>query len=112
MQATIIKSKTATREAAFPHALKALTDTEYEQIVLRAGRFGPSQDYLRVNGQPYVVGESAERHGTLTRRSGAARYRPDYYGVCRGSVERCSYERGGGGALRQPPQAMSPSAMS
>ncbi len=35
---SIIKCKTATRETAFPHALKALTDTEYEQIVLRAGR--------------------------------------------------------------------------
>ena len=26
---SIIKSKTATREAAFPHALKVLTETEY-----------------------------------------------------------------------------------
>jgi hypothetical protein len=78
---SIIKSKTATREAAFPHAMKALTETEYEHILLRAGRFGPSQDYLRINGQPFVIGESAERHGTLTRRSGASRYRKDYYGI-------------------------------
>ena len=67
---SIIKGKTPTREAAFPHALKALTETEYEQILTRAGRAGPPADYLRVNGQPYVTGESAERHGTLTRRSG------------------------------------------
>ena len=37
---SIIKSKTATRETAFPHAMKALTETEYEHILLRAGRFG------------------------------------------------------------------------
>ncbi len=92
---SIIKCKTATRETAFPHAIKALTETEYEQILLRAGRFGPSQDYLRVNGQPYVVGESAERHGTLTRRSGASRYRPDYYGVFVAAALARLYERGG-----------------
>ena len=37
----VIKGKTPTREAAFPHALKALTETEYEQILTRAGRSGP-----------------------------------------------------------------------
>jgi hypothetical protein len=78
---SVIKAKTPTGETAFPHALKALTEIEYEQILTRAGRSGPPPDYLRVNGQPYVVGESAERHGTLTRRSGASRYRQDYYGV-------------------------------
>ena len=41
-----------------------LSDPRDEQILLRAGRSGPPLDYLRVNGQPYVVGESAERHGT------------------------------------------------
>ncbi len=96
---SIIKSKTATRETAFPHALKTLTETEYEQILLRAGRSGPSQDYLRVNGIPYVVGESAERHGTLTRRSGASRYRPDYYGVFVAAALARLYERGGEVAL-------------
>ncbi len=96
---SIIKCKTATRETAFPHAIKALTETEYEQILLRAGRFGPSQDYLRTNGQPYVVGESAERHGTLTRRSGASRYRQDYYGILVAAALARLYERGGDVAL-------------
>jgi hypothetical protein len=78
---SIIKGKTESREVAFPHAMKALTETEYEQILARAAHGSPPVDYLRVNGQPYVAGESAERHGTLTRRTGAARYSPDYYGV-------------------------------
>jgi len=96
---SIIKGKTPTREAAFPHALKTLTETEYEQILVRAGRSGPPSDYLRINGQPYVVGESAERHGTLTRRSGASRYRKDYYGVFVAAILARLYERGGDVAL-------------
>jgi hypothetical protein len=36
-----IKAKTASRETAFPHALKALTEAEYEAILTRAGRSGP-----------------------------------------------------------------------
>ncbi len=92
---SIIKGKTATREVAFPHAAKALTETEYEQILTRAGRAGPPADYLRVNGQPYVTGESAERHDALTRRSGASRYRSDYYGVFVAAALARLYERGG-----------------
>jgi hypothetical protein len=95
---SIIKGKIARRErgeASYPHALKALTEAEYEAILLRAGRVGPPPDYVRVNGQPYVVGESAERHGTLTHRTGAARYRKDYYGVFVAASLARLYERGG-----------------
>jgi hypothetical protein len=92
---SIIKGKTPTRETAFPHAMKALTETEYEQILLRAGRSGPPLDYIRVNGQPYVMGESAERHGTLTQRSGASRYRKDYYGIFVAAALGRLYERSG-----------------
>lgn len=34
-----------------------------------------------MNGKPYVVGESADRHGVQVRRSGSARYTRDYYGI-------------------------------
>ena len=45
---SIIKGKTPTREVAFPHALKALTETEYEQILTRAGRAaGRNPDWQR-----------------------------------------------------------------
>jgi len=81
---SIIKAKIARREKGeidFPHALRQLTESEYQKIVSRASINGNTKDYLRVNGIPYVVGESAERHGILTQRSGASRYTRDYYGV-------------------------------
>lgn len=77
---SIIKSKTQFGEVAYPHAMLELTETEYQNVLTRAGRL-PLIDYLRVNGRPYVIGESAERHGTVTRRTGAARYTADYYGI-------------------------------
>lgn len=80
----IIKAKTATKEETFVHALRRLTETEYQDILTRSGRQGAPKDYIRVNGVPYVVGESAERHGTSDRRTGrtgASRYTADYYGV-------------------------------
>ncbi len=78
---SIIKAKMEAAEMAYPHAIRKLTDAEYKQVLDRAGTNGPPLDYVRVNGEAYVVGESAERHGTLTRRSGAARYTRDYYGI-------------------------------
>jgi hypothetical protein len=81
---SIIKAKIARREQgeiAFPHAFKQLTEAEYANVVRRANSLGTSLDYLRVNGHPYVVGESAERHGVSIQRFGAARYTRDYYGV-------------------------------
>ena len=70
---SIIKAKIARREKgeiAFPHALRKLTESEYQNIVSRASMNGNTKDYLRVNGIPYVAGESGERHGVLTQRSG------------------------------------------
>jgi len=81
---SIIKAKITRRqhgEIAFPHALRQLTESEYQKVVSRPSMNGNTKDYLRVNGVPYVVGKSAERHGVLTQRSGASRYTRDYYGV-------------------------------
>lgn len=78
---SIIKAKTEDREVNFPHAIRELTETEYHNITTRSGFSGPPRDYMLVNGKPYVFGESAERHGTLSHRTGAARYTPNYYGV-------------------------------
>ena len=81
---SIIKAKIARREngeIAFPHAMEQLTETEFEKITKRVGLYNHSTDYLRINGKPYVIGESAERHGLITRRSGTSRYTRDYYGV-------------------------------
>ena len=80
---SIIKAKIARRvrgEVTFPHALIRSTETEYSRITNRPGISEPV-DYIRINGQPYVVGESGERHGIITQRNGAARYTRDYYGI-------------------------------
>ena len=71
-----IKAKIARRErgeVSFPHALRQLTENEYSNILGRASVSGLSSDYVRVNGKPYVVGKSAERHGHVTQRTGTAR---------------------------------------
>jgi hypothetical protein len=63
---SVIKAKIARRERseiAFPHAIQLLSEAEYASIISLAGRQDSLQDYVRINGQPYVVGESAERHG-------------------------------------------------
>jgi hypothetical protein len=93
---SIIKAKIARRkrgEVAFPHAMRQLTETEYSNIINRTGLTNPSLDYVRVNGKPYVVGESAERHGVITQRTGTARYTRDYYGVLAAPALGRLYER-------------------
>jgi len=94
---SIIKAKIARREngeIAFTHALRQLTESEYQNIFSRASMNGNTKDYLRVNGVPYVVGESAERHGALIQRSGASRYTRDYYGVLAAISLARLYSRG------------------
>jgi hypothetical protein len=91
-----IKAKIARREngeIAFPHAMKQLTESEYEKITNRAGLQNQSQDYIRINGKPYVIGESAERHGLVTQRTGTARYTKDYYGVFAAAALGRLYDR-------------------
>jgi len=71
-----------------------LTETEYENILSRSKTTGLSLDYLRINGQPFVVGESAERHGVHTQRTGSARYTRDYYGFFAAAVLGLLYNWG------------------
>jgi hypothetical protein len=91
---SIIKAKIANGEIAFPHAIQPLTEGEYQKIISRASINGNSADYIRVNGKPYVIGESAERHGVLIQRSGSARYTRDYYGILAVAALARLYERG------------------
>jgi hypothetical protein len=94
---SIIKAKIVRRESgeiAFPHAFKPLTEVEYSSIVSRSSKQSSLQDYIRINGQPYVVGESAERHGVHTQRTGSSRYTRDYYGIFAAAVLGRFYERG------------------
>lgn len=94
---SIIKAKVANGEngeIVFPHAILPLTESEYQKIMLRPSSTAKSKDYMRINGKPYVVGESAERHGILAQRSGTARYTRDYYGVLAVAALAKLYERG------------------
>ena len=50
-------------------------------------------DYMRINGQPYVIGESAERYVVLTQRNGSARYSRDYYGILAAAALGRLYDR-------------------
>lgn len=88
----IIKGKTASGERVFPHAVHALRMSEYEEIVTRAGK-NLSNDYLLINGNPFVVGESAEHHDVINRRVGPERYTADYYGVFVASMLHRMYEK-------------------
>jgi len=94
---SIIKAKIASGESGetiFPHAIRPLSESEYQKIQLRVSSTSKSKDYIRVNGKPYVVGASAERHGVLVQRSGTARYTRDYYGVLAIAALARLYERG------------------
>jgi hypothetical protein len=91
---SIIKAKIANGEMAFPHAIQPLTEGEYQKIISRASINGNSNDYVRINGKPYVIGESAERHGVLVQRSGSARYTRDYYGILAMSAVSRLYDHG------------------
>lgn len=81
------------KERQFPHAIRELSEVEYSRIIKRAGPTGPGPDYLRINGVPYVVGQSAERHGVVTRHTGAARYTPHYYGALAAAMLGRTFER-------------------
>lgn len=94
---SVIKAKIARRERgeiAFPHALKPLTEADYKSILSRSGKQSTLQDYVRINGQPFVVGESAERHGVHSQRTGSSRYAKDYYGIFAAAVLGRFYEKG------------------
>jgi len=91
---SIIKAKTANKDVVFPHALQPLTEGEYRKITSRASINVNSADYIRVNGKPYVICESAERHGVLVQRSGSARYTSDYYCILAVAALARLYERG------------------
>ncbi len=55
---SIIKAKIARREKgeiAFPHAIRRLTENEYQKILTRARTNGSTKDYIRVNGALYGI---------------------------------------------------------
>lgn len=78
------KSKIHGVEKFIPHAIYRLTLDQYARVKMES--YGaPPDDYIMVDGVPYVVGESAKTYAMNLRR-GQARYTRDYYGVMVASV--------------------------
>jgi len=85
-----IKAKSEGKESMFRHAIKELGGREYNQAVTRDTS---QSDVYIVNGTPFAVGDTAIRHGFASRKSGAARYDPTYYGVFAAIALFKSYDR-------------------
>ena len=67
---SIIKAKVARKEQGeitFPTRHPATDRNRVCQHCLPVRNEANMQDYLRINGQPYAVGESAERQGLVTQ---------------------------------------------
>jgi hypothetical protein len=75
----VIKVVNSSTEVSFPHAIVEISEQDWRKATSRAGE--PHEDYIKVNGIPYVVGSRAERHGIPERKTGASRYNELYYGV-------------------------------
>lgn len=91
---SLIKGKTDSSEAVFPHALLQITDSEFEKI-LKHSRGRVPEGYARINGLAYAYGEMAERKGTVPRREGADRYSKGYYDVLLAILLGMLYKQGG-----------------
>jgi hypothetical protein len=70
---------TAQAEGCFRHAMHDISDADYDYIKLRTNG-KPPVDFVKINGQPYVIGDAAEDYGPVTKKVGAARYKPEYIG--------------------------------
>lgn len=93
---SIVKARSKSgSEMSFPHALRYLSEAEYAYALKRTGSAGLGLDYMRINGQPLVVGRSAESFGIVTRMIGAAKFDADYYGVLAAAAAARVFERGG-----------------
>lgn len=87
----IIKVVNSSTEISFPHAIIEMSEQKWRAVTSRTGE--PHEDYIRVNGIPYVVGSRAERHGIPERKTGASRYNELYYGVLMASALTRIYKK-------------------
>lgn len=90
----IEKFNTPRAEGSFRHAMHQITEADYDYTSLR-NNGKPPADYIKVNGTPYVIGEMAEDFGPVTKKVGAARYKPEYIGVMFASALARAYDTGG-----------------
>lgn len=62
----------------FRHALVALSENQWRKVT---GRGIAPDGFIRVNGQPYALGDAARSLVIHERPTGASRYHDTYYGV-------------------------------
>lgn len=74
-----VKSICDNQQVTFPHAFAAVMPHDYDDGLNRYGRAN-AFDFVRINGQSYIVGATAE-HYHQQRLTGAPKYARDYYGV-------------------------------
>lgn len=82
-----------------PHAIKQMSKEKFLEVQSRMksgyGRGNSrSADLFMYNGSYYAVGDTAERLGADTRRSGGVKYQPDYYPVAMLAVLLSIYPQG------------------
>lgn len=90
----IEKWKTSNREGSFRHAVQEISEAEYEHVKLRTND-SPPPDFIRIADRYYAVGDAAESYGVVTKKIGAARYKPNYIGVLMVSALSRAYNTGG-----------------
>lgn len=86
---SLVKGKTQSSEKTFIHALTAITETEYKQIMAREA----SDEILKVNGVPYAIGKTAMKRGYQPRQTTAERYNELYYGTLLAAMLFQLYEK-------------------
>lgn len=74
-----VKAICDNQQVIFPHAFAAVMPHDYDDGLSRYGRAN-GFDFVRINGQSYIVGATAE-HYQQQRLTGAPKYAREYYGV-------------------------------
>lgn len=74
-----VKAITGQTKISFLHQIAPIMPHEYKDGIQRYGQ-AQHGDFMQMNGQGYVVGDTAQYYNVI-RRQGAPRYTRDYYGV-------------------------------
>lgn len=89
-----VKAISGQTKISFLHQIAPIMPHEYKDGIQRYGS-AQHADFIQIDGQAYVVGETAQYYNVI-RRQGAPRYTRDYYGVLfAAAVARASASLGG-----------------
>lgn len=74
-----VKTISGQSKSSFLHQIAPIMPHEYKDGIQRYGQ-AQHADFMQIEGQSYVIGETAQYYNVI-RRQGAPRYSRDYYGV-------------------------------